>query len=252
MYMETPVKTSRVTFELIETIATLDGAGLTELTEYMDLPQSTVHDHLQTLERLGYLVKENGKYEIGTRFLELGKARQKRMEIYQQAKPEIENIAKETGEHASLMIEEDGLGVLLNIAKGENAVNINAHAGMRMPLTTTAPGKAILAHLPTDTVETYLDEHGMPAVTENTITSRDELFDELSEIQERRYAIDVEERIKGVCAVAVPILRNQTIQGAISVGGPVNRMSLERLEDDLSNMLLQSANVIQVNLTYSG
>ncbi|WP_435361871.1 IclR family transcriptional regulator [Haloarchaeobius sp. DFWS5] len=249
--MNTPVKTAENTFRVVEALESLESAGLAEVVEYLDMPRSTVHDHVRTLELLGYVVKRDETYSLGTRFLEIGDGSRSRMPIYRHARTEVEGLAAETGEHASLMIEENGLGVLLYVAKGENAVNIGAYAGMRMPLSTTAPGKAILAHLPQKSRERYLDRHGLPPVTEQTVTDSDVLLEQLNEIHERGYATDYEERIDGVCAVSVPICRGETVEGAITVGGPTNRMNGETIEAELPRMLLRAANVIEVNLTYS-
>ncbi|MFP9191461.1 IclR family transcriptional regulator [Natrialbaceae archaeon A-CW1-1] len=246
-----PVKTAKTTLEFVEVVAALDGATFAEITEAVDMPKSTAYDYLQTLLQTGYLIEENGEYVISTKFLELGESRRQRMKIFQSAKPEIEQLAEETGEHASLMIEENGLGVLLYIATGENALQLDAYGGQRFPLSTTAPGKAILAHLPRDQVDRIVEEHGMPPVTANTITDRETLYEELGSIRDLGYATDLQERIDGVNAVSAPILSKGQIQGAITVGGPAHRIVGDVLEEELPSMLLRTANVIQVNITYS-
>lgn len=246
-----PVKTAKTTLDFVETVAALDGATFAEITNAVEMPKSTAHDYLQTLLQTGYLVEDDGTYTISTKFLELGESHRQGMKIYQSARPEIEKLAEETGEHSSLMIEENGLGVLMYIATGENALQLDVYAGQRFPLSTTAPGKAILAHLPRERVEAIIDEHGLPAVTTNTITDPDVLFEELETIRERGYSTDLEERVDGVNTVSAPIISQGRIQGAITVGGPAHRITGEVLEEEIPSMLLRTANVIQVNITYS-
>jgi DNA-binding IclR family transcriptional regulator len=113
-------------------------------------------------------------------------------------------------------------------------------------------GKAILAHLPESRVHEILDRHGLPEKTEQTITERDALFEELSEIRERGVAFDREERLSGLRCVAVPILSNSSrVEGALSVSGPTSRMQGERFESELPERLRSAANVIELNITYS-
>lgn len=246
------IKTAQTVFDIIETLVEVDGATVTELTERLEKPTSTVHDHLQTLEQIGFVTNENHIYHISTRLLELGSRRRRKMDIYNVSKPELHRLADETGEHASLMIEENGLGVLLSTAKGENAVQVPTYSGARSKLHMTAPGKAILANLPDERVDQVLTQYGLTRKTRNTITSRSKLDDELAQIREVGYAVDRQELFEGMRAVGAPIMsQNQRVLGAISVYGPVNRIHDGRLENDIPNNLLEAANVIEVNMNYS-
>lgn len=245
------VKTAKKTLELIETIGRLDGATFSEIMEEMGMPKSTVHDYLHTLLELGYIIEEDEQYYLATKFLKLGEKRRRRMKIFQSARPEIRKLAEETGEHASLMIEENGIGILLDTATGEHALQLKVHPGQRLPLSTTAPGKVILAHLPEERVAEILDEHGTPAATPNSITDRETLYDELETIREQGYATAHEERVEGVRSIAVPIICHGTVRGAISVGGPVQRLTDDRMNDELPTLLLETANVIEVNYSHA-
>ncbi|MFC6964747.1 IclR family transcriptional regulator [Halocatena marina] len=246
------IKAAKVSLEIIETLRELEGAGVSEIAKQLDKPTSTIHDHLQTLEQEEYLVKKGSQYYVGARFLQLGIQARARQKVFSIAQSEIDDLAAETGEHVNFMIEEHGLGVFLYRARGQKAVRLDTHAGMRVPLQTTALGKTIMAFRPREEVEAILDRHGLPQVTENTITDRTKLFDALDQIQEQRYAHDHEERVKGMRCVAAPIVNNKgDAVAAVSVSGPKTRMQGERFTDDIPNQILRCANVIEVNLTYS-
>lgn len=246
------IKSTKVSFDIIDILRELDGAGASEIATRIDRPTSTIHDHLKTLEAEEYLISENGTYRIGTRFLELGEQARSRMKVYHLARPEVDNLAEKTGNHSNFMIEEHGRGVFIYKAKGENAVRLDTRVGMRVYLQTTALGKTILAHRPREEVEEIIDQHGLPAITKNTITDRDQLFTELTQIKERGYAIDDEERVQGMRCIAAPIMDGEgEAVAAISVSGPKNRFQGEYLKTTLPNLVLESSNVIEVNLTYS-
>lgn len=247
-----PVKSTETTFEILEALQELDGAGVTELSNHLDLPKSNVHNYLSTLKQEEYVLKDDSTYHIGIRFLELGAYARNRMDIYQIAKPEVEKLAEETGELANLLIEEHGRGSYLHRAHGDQAVQVEAYTGTRVHLHSTALGKVILANLPRDRVEEILDIHGMPSSSENTITDRDALYDRFETIRERGYAVDDEERLKGLRCVAAPILSNQNrVLGAISLSGPTNRMQDKRFHETIPTKLLEAVNVIELNVTYS-
>lgn len=247
-----PVQAAATTFRIIETLHELNGAGVTELSAELEMPNSTVHDHLRTLTEAEYLVNEGGTYHIGGRFLELGGFARSRMKLYQIATPEIKKLAEETGEHANLMIEEHGKGIFLNKAKGQHAVTLDTHIGKRVHLHTTAMGKAILSQRSEAAVDELVDQHGLPGVTEKTITDADELKAQLAEIRERGYAVDDEERVSGMRCVAAPVCDTDGVPlGAISVSGPTNRFTDDALATEIPKAVLSTANVVEVNMTYS-
>lgn len=237
---------------IVEALKELGDGGVTELASALDLPKSTVHNHLVTLERSEFLVKEGESYRLACRFLELGAVARDQKPIYRIAKPEVRKLAKETGELSGLITEEHGRGVFLCRAKGNQAVHVDTYQGKRIYLHTAALGKAVLAHLPDERVDEIIDRHGLPEMTSRTITDRDELMAELETIRERGIAFDDEERLRGLRSVAAPIRsENDTLLGAISVAGPTSRMQPERFEETIPDLIRNAVNVIELNVTYS-
>lgn len=250
---EPAVKTAKTTFDLLEVVKEHNGATVTALAREFDLSKSSIHNYLTTLEREGFVVKEGQTYRLGLRLLELGGHARRRERICDIAEDEVSVLAEQTGELANLLVEEQGKGVYLQRERGENAVKTDSYIGQRVMLHNTALGNAILAHLPRARVEEIIDRHGMPGTTENTITDPDDLFEELEAIREAGVAFDDEERVKGLRCVAVPIVNNDdVVEGAISISGPTSRMSEQRFREELPERLKSVANVIELNITYSG
>lgn len=246
------VGATETTLRVLETLKQLDGAGVTEVADRLGIPKSTVHNHVSTLLRNEYVVKEGDTYRVGLQFLEFGEYIRSRMPIYDVARPEVERLAEETGELANLLVEEHGKGVYLCRAKGSKAVRLDTYAGMRVHLHCTALGKAILAHLPADRVREIIDTHGLPARTDTTTTDEDALLRELDAVRDRGYAHDKEERLAGLRCVAAPIRNLEgNALGAISVSGPTSRMKGERFDEEVPEELVSTANVIELNLNYS-
>lgn len=247
-----PVKSVETTFEILNALMELGGAGVTELADHLSMPKSTVYNYLGTLEQEEYVVNQDGTYRVGIRFLEFGGYARHRKELFDIAKPEVDRLTEETGELANVMVEEHGMGSYLYRARGDKAVQVKAHVGNRVKLHTTGLGKAILAHLPEERVDEIIDRRGLDAETEYTITDRDELFDELEQIREEGVAYDDEERLKGLRCVAAPVIRDgEGVLGAVSVAGPMNRLQDERFREDLAQRVLEAVNVIELNVTHS-
>ena len=239
------------TLRIVETLNDLGTAGVTELARRLDEPKSTVYNHLDTLNRRGYVVKDDDAYRLACRFLELGSMTRERYLVYRIARDEVTALAEETGELAGLVVEEHCHGVFLHRAKGNQAVHVDTHVGKRIHLHGAALGKAMLAFSSAEHVHEVIERRGLPALTDHTITDEDALFDELDRIREEGVAFDDEERINGLRSVAVPLRTDEgDVLGAISVAGPTSRLRGERFRSELPDRLRSAANVIELNITY--
>ncbi|QLG61057.1 IclR family transcriptional regulator [Halorarum salinum] len=246
------VKSLETGFRIFEALDELGGAGVTELATEIGVAKSTVHDHLVTMVEGGYVLKEGSEYRISLKFLDHGGRQRDNMGLYKVARPELRELAMDTGELVNLVTEERGLGVYLDLKRGENAVNLDTFLGKREHLHSTAAGKTILANRPESFVNDVIERHGLAGETEQTVTTPPELFDELDVVRERGFALDREEQLRGLCCVAAPITDDEGYAlGALSISGPKNRMQPDRLENELADRVTQVANVIEVNLAYS-
>lgn len=248
---DTPVQATQTTIHIIEALRELETAGVSEIADHLSVPTSTAFDHLRTLERNEFVRKEGSEYILGSRFLEIGGHCRSNDHLFQIAEPEIQKMAHKTGEHANLMIEEFGRGIFYAKAEGEDAFQLDTHIGKQVHLQTTSAGKAILAELPRERVEEIIDIHGLPAVTKNTITDRDALFEELNTIREQGFATDTEERIQGVRCVGAALTDSDgKAIGAVSVSGPKSGMKDKDFFEDIPELVLRTANVIEINIKY--
>jgi DNA-binding IclR family transcriptional regulator len=247
-----PVNAIETSLRLLEALKDRESVGLTELAGEVDLPKSTVFNHLKTLERNEYIVNDGGSYRIGCRFLELGAKARKHHEVYEAAQPEVDRLAAETGEISALLVEEHGLGVFLYRTEGDRAVHIDSYVGQRISLHGAALGKAILSSLPRERVEEIVEARGLPALTPETITSQDALFEELDRTAERGVAFDDQERLNGLRSIAAPLTdAEDTVLGALSIAGPKSRVQDRRFREEFPDKVSDAADVIELNLTYS-
>jgi len=244
------LKTIENTVDILDLLVENNGARVSEIANDLDLAASTVHNYVTTLEQNQMLVKEGKVYHIGLKFLHFGGYARERKKFYSMIIEEITNLREETEERVQFLVEEHGRGYKIHNAWGAKGVRLDTRIGHRTYLHTTSAGKVILAHLSAERVEKIIDYWGLPEITPNTITDREELFDELQEIRDRGYAFNYQERVTGLKAVGAPIKMNDQIVGAISISGPVNRMTGERYTDELPSVLLGSVDEISLKITY--
>lgn len=246
---EIQIRSVQTAFEILEVLVKTGGETPSHLAERLGRPGSTIHDYLRSLEQMGYAVAENGEYRASLRLLDQGERVRQSMRIYDVVAPRIDALAKQTGERVSLIIEENGLGVLVYSATGDEDEN-PPHAGAHEYLHVMSGGKAILAHFSQARIEQIIDRYGLKEYTENTITDRERLLEELDTVRTRGYAICEAERYYGLNGVAVGLRPNKQLAGAISVYGPSTRLDGERLREDLPERLVEFGNIIEVDFNY--
>lgn len=234
-------------FEIIEHLSTTEKTGVTELARELDIPKTTAHSYLKTFEKKGYAINEGGEYRLSLRILlHAGRLRHSSA-LYQVGRPQVDRLARETGEAVNLGVPEDGQRVIIYGAEGENAVWDDVPLGSRTPLNLTAIGKAILSYWPESRLKTFLDEHTLGSTTEHSLDTEEALVDEIEATCDRGYSIENEEHIVGVRAFGMPITTNDgTVIGAISITGPNSRLGQEETEPKLVNELKQTANIIKL------
>lgn len=238
--------TTVTSFRVIEALQGRDGAGVTELAEELSLGKGTVHKHLNTLREIEYVVKEDGKYRLSLGFLGLGASVRARMQLYETSHEPLEKLAEATGEVASVMIPEHGWGIYLTRVSSSNEQPTELYEGERVPLTATAGGKAILAYVADEKRERLFDEYGLPKLTENTITDRETLREELRKIHDDRIAYDRGELDLEQHCVAAPITdADNTAVGAVTVSGPADRMREKAVDLDFPSIIGSTTNSIR-------
>lgn len=248
--MTKTIKSDERLLEILEALKGLGEAGVTEVARAVDLPKSTVHIHLVTLEENNFVVNDDGTYRIGLRFLDYGKTAQQGTALYHVVVDKVEALADQTGEQAWCLVEEQSQAVYLCGAHGERAIKTHTHVGKREELPSLAAGRAILANLPAERRAQIIDDYEF---TDDDLPFRDreELTERLAEIRSSGIALNTEAYVKGVNAVGAPIIDNTgEVYGALSISGPANRLKEEYLRTELADLLLGETNELGVNLTY--
>jgi DNA-binding IclR family transcriptional regulator len=211
----------------------VDGLGITELSNRMELAKSTVHRLLSSLKNQGFVRQDplSERYLLGLKLIELGSIVSQSLEIRKIANPIMSRLVQETGETSHLVVLEDGEVVYIEKIESPYTIRMYSLIGKRAPVHCTGVGKAIIAHIPESDVRKIVEQKGLKKFTENTITTIDDLFANLQEIREKGYSLDKEEHEPGIYCVAAPILNHngESVAG-LSVSGPTMRMDEEKVK----------------------
>jgi IclR family pca regulon transcriptional regulator len=166
------------------------------------------------------------------------------MEIRQIARPQLERLAEQLAETASLaVLDRDGRDIVyIDRVRNRAIVGVMLGVGSRVPAHTTSLGKALLADLSDAALVTWLAAAPPRALTEQTLTSREALLADLAATRARGYALSDQELALGLRGAAAAIRDGSGIAiAAISVSGPAATLTIERIEQVVGPAVVAAA-----------
>ncbi|MGH7015003.1 MAG: IclR family transcriptional regulator [Stellaceae bacterium] len=229
--------------KLLAIIAEADGLSLTSLTQRAGIAPSTAHRILATLKASGFVHCDDvhGVYLIGVQAFRIGSAFLRNRKLTDAGRGAMRRLMEESGETVNMGIEDDGYVVFISQAESHQSVRAFHRPGSRSLLHASSIGKAIMAALTDEAAIERLHRSGMPKFTEHTIVDPEVLLADLALVRKRGWAIDNEERAEGLrCVGAAVYNEHAEVLGAISVSGPVVRMTEERI-GELGPMVRRTA-----------
>jgi len=208
------------------------GLQLREIAEQTSVNKSTAYRFVAHLENEGYLFRDDaGAYIVGPKLARLGAGVAYHATLRKVSRPVIATLSKATKETVNLGVL-DGHDVLyLDVMESPHTFRMVSQPGMHRALNCTALGKAMLAFLHVEQREEILPTLTFERLTPRTIPNLARLKKELARILQDGYAIDDQETDLGARCVAAPILdESGKVAAAISVSGPVTRISKDRFQ----------------------
>ncbi len=203
------------------------GLTITELSNQLDISKSTVHGIVAALEEQQALVRDpwSKRFSLGMIFLELASKFHSRLGIKDLALPYLERLSAKTQESVFLGTRAANHVTILDLVESPQQLKITAPIGTQIPLLAGATGKVFLAHESTDTVKKTLQLLKFRKYTPQTITRVEDYLQEIEKVRSLGYALDDEEYMPGVRAVATIIQEINHQLFAIWVVGFTPRMT---------------------------
>ncbi|WP_018238012.1 HTH-type transcriptional regulator BhcR [Ensifer sp. BR816] len=213
--------------DVLEALASPEGLTLSELAAHLSQSAATMHRVLSTLERREFveISPDRQVWHIGPEAYRLGSAFLRRTNVVERSRPIMRELMLETGETSNLGIEKDGNVLFISQVETHESIRAFFPPGTLSPLHASGIGKALLSTYDDSRLASLFKKTTLERFTANTVRSIVQLEEELRVTKDRGYALDDEERTKGMRCVAAPILNvhGEAVAG-ISVSGPTHRM----------------------------
>jgi IclR family transcriptional regulator, KDG regulon repressor len=225
--------------------------SVTELAATLNLPKSSVHDHLSSLSDIGLLQRTPaGRYRLGWRLLALSGTLLLTTDLRIEGKPVLEKLAARVGESVNLVTLVNGKLVGICAAGPPKPLSTHDEVGMVRPAHCTSAGKMLLAYEPWHQVETIIErQNGLKRHTPNTITDVATLRRELERVRQLGFSYDFEEITPGVCCVAAPVRDDSgRVLAAVRLAAAKSKfMSFQQL---YCSLVVEAAGTISRRLGY--
>lgn len=241
-------------FHIIEVMASnREPMRLQDIANQVKMPASTTLRLVNTMVNLGYARQDpNLRYGLSLKFMKIGSLISSQISIRDIAHPYLVELSTKCEESACIAIEQNMEIVYLDVVDGpDGMLKITQHIGKNAPMHCTGVGKIILQNYDTKEISQMISQKGLPVLTPNTITSKEDLLDEIEKIRTQGYALDNEECELGARCIAAGIKDySGKVVAAISVSGPISRMTMERI-DAIKGTVIESARKVSKLLAYN-
>jgi IclR family pca regulon transcriptional regulator len=227
--------------------------GIAEIATELGVSRSTTHRYVITLFALGYLEQDSSRrYRLGLAVTDLGMSVLNATGLREHAHPFVQELRRDTSYTVSMAVLDGAEIVYVDRAPSfRNEVDLGLDTGSRLPAYATAMGKVLLASLPEREQSELLASIKLTQRGPNTITSKNALRVELEQISEEGFAVNDQELVEDVHAIAVPVRAvSGKVAAALGLSADISTISLEELVDALGPHLVSTADRISARLGY--
>lgn len=222
-------------------------AGVTEISERVALPKSTVSRLLSTLESLGAVeqVSLGGRYRVGWTMIDLAAAARPGRSLVSMARPQLAELSRLTGESVGLSIPDGTEMLYLDQINPDEELQVRDWTGSRIPMHAVPSGQVVLAH--DEALTAQVTGAPMVAFTAHTITSATALRRRLAEIRRVGWALAEEEFADGLSSIAAPVRSAAgRVVAALHVYGSATRVPGPRDAAELGTLVRAAADRIRI------
>lgn len=227
-----------------------EGLTIKEISETLVFPQSSTSGLIETLFQANYLTVDfSKKYRLGPKLIPLGSIAMNCLDVAAQGLPFLKKLMEEVQETVFMAVLSDSELIYVAKINSNRSIRTTAEPGKSKPLYCTGLGKAFLTFLPNVHRDEILSNLTLEPITPKTITDKASLIEQLDMFVNLGYSVDDEENEEGLYCLAAPIYGvDCTIQAAISVAGPKERMLKNKQQ--IVDTLLQTSVKISESIGY--
>jgi IclR family pca regulon transcriptional regulator len=205
-----------------------DSFTLSDLAKHLGIPKSSLHRVVKTLSQMNYLryEEQSKRYYLGMRVLSLGFSVLQSLELREIARPYLERLSRECNKTVNLAILDKHEMVYVERVRVPGLREFNISIGNRIPVWSTAVGKAVLAHLEPEELKRLVKQLRLRPEFK---VAESKLGKTLDQVRRDGFAINDQEFLRGIRAVAVPIFSPDGVNCAINIVVEPEEVSIDEL-----------------------
>ena len=210
------------------------GKSASEIARALSLPVNTVGRITETMNKRGWLYRreDDRRFILTNRVTDLTRPQVNDKSLTMCAWDALRSLRDQTGETTQLAVMTEAKCLILEQCVSDQPIKVSGKVGMRVPCYSCAPGKSILAELPEEEFQSYLQEVTLKKFTPTTLSTATSLKKELEKVRGCGYGVDLAEGLAGIHCVSAVILDDYEYPvGSITTIGPAFRMPPERFEE---------------------
>jgi IclR family KDG regulon transcriptional repressor len=207
------------------------GLGITDLSKKLKIGKSTIHGITAALEELGVLVRDPlyKRYTVGYSLLELCRTVYVKIELKDLARKPMEKLMDKVGETVFLGVLNGDHVTIVDTVESRNEMKITSPLGTRLPLLAGATGRVLLSQVEKEKAIEMVQKKGLVRYTSKTVMDDRQFLREIEKAKKQGYAVDDEEYIPGVRAVAAPLPFGSSPPAALWVVGFSSTMDDQKM-----------------------
>jgi len=233
-------------FDILDWLIKHEEATPSDLADSLEMPISTLHGYLTTLNDRGLVEKTTDGYRVTSQLLEMGARARENMDLFQVAKPIVDDLADETGETVGLVRAEGYYRVILYHVQANDQLDFDPPLGNKRLLHLATSGLVILAGQSEDQFESTLQEISKTNPPEFDIEN---VRKRVSDIRDEKLPVFDRYWEQGVWVAATPIRTDERVHGSVVLLAPKNRVSQSEQQEEMKTKLLDACNLIEINLS---
>jgi IclR family pca regulon transcriptional regulator len=203
---------------------------LSEVARQTDISRATARRILHTLEALGFVRSDGRQFALSPRVLSLGWAYLSSLNLWEIARPFMQDLSAEVEETCSASTLDLPDIVFVARVPSKRILMMSLGVGSRLPAYATAMGRVLLAGLDDEQVAAHLDAAPLEAITHRTTTDPARVRAIVGAVREQGFALVDEELELGLRSLSVPL---RTMDGrtlaALNLCAASARVSVEEM-----------------------
>lgn len=220
-------------FQLLRSVArSQKSLGIVELAEQLGYSKSTTHGLVHALLREGALTQGTGAHKLylGPAIAELLFSNWHQEKVNELAQPVLNDIRDSISETVILGVRIRNRVLIITTAEASESLKISVPVGSTIPLLGGAVGKVFLSDETPDHAMQLIQKQGLRRYTPRSITDATAYLRELDQVRDQGYAVDIEEYLQGIRAVAVALHNRRGLPAALWVVGISANMDSDKMK----------------------